>query len=232
MSVQTKKKILAIEMVLLLLVAGFVGYVYISRQSVSGENENTIQDTIKTTDAPSKSLHAHIKAGPLTGYGPLAVHFYGNPENDSNIVSYNWEFGPQGAPILSQSNYNKIVTRPIFKAVNLLFIGTFLLFGIIFLQMSRNIMNIRGNTRKFNILWQSDSILFITVIISSILYSHQARLNRQYTSTDRDPTMVFLATGSYSATLTVTDKQGNTSSDTVWITVLQYVIIPPDNDND
>ncbi len=39
----------------------------------------------------------------------------------------------------------------------------------------------------------------------------------------RNPTMIFLYTGSYSATLTITDTQGNTSSDIVWITVLQYV---------
>jgi hypothetical protein len=43
--------------------------------------------------------------------------------------------------------------------------------------------------------------------------------------------MIFPYTGSYSATLTVTDTQGNTSSDIIWITVLQYV--QPDHfDND
>jgi hypothetical protein len=243
MNTQVKKKIRAVEMVLLLIISGSVGYVIISRQGpLSGRLENTpIQETIKTTDETPQNLKAHIKAGPLTGYAPLAVSFFGNPDNDSNIVSYQWDFGPEGTYILSESNYTKIVNKPIFKVANLFFTGYLILFsiigGLIFLQMATSRNTLRNNAKilqngasSMGILMGSFIILFITVVISNIIGTHQARLDKQYTSTERDPIMVFLGVGSYSATLTVTDTQGKTSTDTIWITVLQYV--PPDYDND
>jgi hypothetical protein len=52
--------------------------------------------------------------------------------------------------------------------------------------------------------------------------------NRQYYSSEQNPVMVFLQPGHYWARLTITDTNGNTASDIVWITV--YVIDYPDND--
>jgi len=203
MNDQIKKKILAVEIVLLLIISGSVGYIIIvSNPGLSnGKNENeqnnqVIQDTIKTTDEIPSPVQAHIKAGPLIGYGPLAVSFYGNPENDSNIVSYHWEFSPTTMPIIPQAQYKKV-----HFSFALFFVFSFLFFPLSFAYM----------------------LLYIIVSI----YRYKA--SSQYESTERNPTMIFLYTGSYSATLTVTDTQGNTSSDIVWITVLQYVY-PNHND--
>jgi hypothetical protein len=76
-------------------------------------------------------------------------------------------------------------------------------------------------------LLSTQSPLFSFVGISLFL-SRLMRVESQYESTDRAPTMVLGATGNYWATLTVTDAQGRFASDTVWITVLQYVY-PDDN---
>jgi len=201
MNDQIKKKILAVEIVLLLIISGSVGYIIIiSNPGLSNgkngneQNNRVIQDTIKTTDEIPSPVQAHIKAGPLIGYGPLAVSFSGNPENDSNIVSYHWEFSPTTMPIIPQAQYKKV------HFASLFFVFSFLFFPLSFAYM----------------------LLYIIVSI----YRYKA--NSQYESTERNPTMIFLHTGSYSAKLTVTDTQGNSSSDIVWITVLQYVF--PNND--
>jgi PKD repeat protein len=189
MNDQMRKKILAVEMVFLLIVSGSVGYIIVSRQGVSdgkndtGQNDTVIQDTIKTTDEALQSVQAHIKAGPLTGYGPLTVSFYGNPEDDPNIVSYHWMFSPTTMPIIPQASYKKV-----HFSVALFFLFSF-------------------------------AYLLLYVIVSN----HRYKTSSQYESTMRNPTMIFPYVGSYTATLTVTDTQGNTSSDIIWITVLQYV---------
>jgi PKD repeat protein len=204
MNVRVKKKILAVEMVILLIISGSVGYVIVSRQGLANskneneQNDNVIQDTIKTTDEIPQSVKVHIKAGPLTGYGPLTVSFYGNPENDPNIVSYHWEFSPTTMPIVPQAQYKKMH----FSVV------LFFLLAVVFFPLSF-------------------AYGFLYTIISISRY----KANSQYESTEQNPTMIFPYIGSYSATLTVTDTQGNTSSDIVWLTVLQYV--QPDHfDND
>jgi hypothetical protein len=231
-----KRKAYTVEMTLILLISGTVGYVLLSNQGTSsGRDSNmTFREEIKTTDDPAPPVKAHIKAGPLTGYGPLTVNFYGNSENDTDIVSYQWDFGPAGAYILSESTYNTIEDRPIFKLTKMLFSDYALVFGITygltFLQIPSSTISFRDSFQSISFVSGCFLILFITVLIGNVIFTHQARLNRQYTSTDRDPTMMFLTTGSYSATLTVTDSEGNTSSDTVWVTVLQYV--HPDHDND
>jgi hypothetical protein len=204
MNVQIKKKILAVEMVIILIISGSVGYIIVSRQGLLNgtnedqQNDTVIQDTIKTTDETPQSIQAHIQAGPLTGYGPLTVHFYGNPENDSNIVSYHWEFSPTTMPIIPQAQYKKVHFSVIL----------FFLFSFVFFPLS-----------------------FAYLLLYTIISHYRYKASSQYESTMRDPTMIFLYTGSYSATLTVTDKQGNTASDTIWITVLQYVY-PDHYDND
>lgn len=65
-------------------------------------------------------------------------------------------------------------------------------------------------------------------LLYTIFSLFRNKASSQYESTEQNPTMIFPYVGSYSATLTVTDTQGNTSSDIVWITVLQYV--RPDHD--
>jgi hypothetical protein len=201
MNDSVKRKILAVEMVLLLVVSGSVGYVIISRQgsvdttNEDEQNETVLEEIIKTTDETPQSLHAHIKAGPLAGYGPLTVSFYGNPEDDPNIVSYHWEFSPITRPIVPQNHYKATHFSPL-----LLFLSFFVFFPLSFVYM------------------------FLYLILSHYRY----KVSSQYESTEQNPTMIFPYVGSYSATLTVTDTQGNISSDIVWITVLQYVY--PDND--
>jgi PKD repeat protein len=159
------------------------------------QNDNVIQDTIKTTDEILQSVQAHIKTGPLTGYGPLTVTFYGNPEDDPNIVSYHWEFSPTTKPIVPQAQDKKMH----FSVV------LFFLLAVVFFPLSF----------AYGLLYTITSLFWYKV-------------SSQYESTEQNPTMIFPYVGSYSATLTVTDTQGNTSSDIVWITVLQYV--HPDHD--
>ena len=68
-------------------------------------------------------------------------------------------------------------------------------------------------------LFYVNPLLFITSIG---LYEHYlTKSQSRYESTERDPAMVLGSTGNYWATLTVTDAQGRTASDTMWITVLQ-----------
>jgi hypothetical protein len=233
---QSKRKIYAVEMTLILLLSGTVGYILFSNQAVSKGQDNTrvFQEEIKTMDAPTPPVKAHIKAGPLTGYGPLTVHFYGNPDNDTDVVSYQWDFGPSGSNILSETAYTSIENRPIFKLTGILFAVYALVFGLTwvttFLQMKSNPFSLLSTSQGITFLSGCFLVLFVTIVLGSVIFNHQAWLNRQYTATERDPTMVFLNVGSYSATLTISDSRGNTSSDTVWITVLQYVY--PDHDND
>jgi PKD repeat protein len=207
MNKQIKKKIQAVEMIVILIISGSVGYIFVARQGESSpiqndNNNNSNQDIKTTTIEQSQSLKAHIKAGPIQGYSPLTVQFLGNPENNENIVSYNWEFGPRTSPIVPSSEYRDM--------------------HIPFVLLSLNFI-----TMLFSKSFSTIAFVFLFTMASSLLsiviHRCSARINSQYTSTDRDPTMVFLDTGSYSATLTVTDAQGNTSSDTIWITVLQYV---------
>jgi len=76
-------------------------------------------------------------------------------------------------------------------------------------------------------LFYVNPLLFITSI--SLYERYLTKSQSRYESTDQDPIMVFGSTGNYWATLTVTDAQGRTASDTVWIMVLQYVY--PDHDH-
>jgi hypothetical protein len=196
MNDQGKKKVLAVEIVLLLVVSGSVGYLIVSRQGSSPtvfENERTedvFQETILTTGEVGSSVKAHIKAGPLTGYGPLAVTFYGNPDEDANITSYHWQFSPTSLPIVPQAQYKTMRFSVLF----------FFLSSLVFFPLG-----------------------FAYLLFYAVASHMRYKAASQYESTERDPTMVFLYTGSYSATLTVTDTEGNTSSDIVWVTVLQYV---------
>lgn len=195
MSAWMKKKILAVETISILLISGSIGYIIVSRQDMptgAHGSEQTVtvpQDTIKQTDVVPPPIHAHINAGPLVGYEPLTVNLKGNPENDTNIVSYHWEFGPTTQPIVPQTQYKKIH----------FFLIPFLLVSIIFFPLS-----------------------FAYLFLYTILLHHRYKVSSQYESTLRDPTMIFPYAGSYTATLTITDTQGNTSSDTIWITVLRY----------
>jgi len=69
MNVQVKKKILAFEMVILLIISGSVGYVIVSRQGFSNgknkneQNDNVIQDTIKTTNEVPPVCSSAYKSG-------------------------------------------------------------------------------------------------------------------------------------------------------------------------
>jgi len=160
----------------------------------TGLNSNNSQGNQGGTNETENQLIAGIKAGPLVGYSPLVVHFYGNPENDSSIVSYSWTFGPTSQPIIPQANYREPRVSVLIMFLLLFFINPFLSFAGI-----------------------------------SLYLTHLAKTESMYESSDRAPTMVFGSTGNYWATLTVADSQGRTASDTVWITVLQYVY--PDHDH-
>jgi PKD repeat protein len=146
------------------------------------------------TNQTTEKLKAQIKAGPLLGYAPLVVNFYGNPNNDTGISSYHWMFGPTSLPIIPQTSYR----------------DHRLLVLLLFMLLST----------------QSPLFSFVGV---SLFFARLMHVESQYESTDRNPTMVLGATGNYWATLTVMDTEGRTASDTVWITVLQYVY--PDNDH-
>ena len=190
-----KKKILSVEMVILLLVSGMVGFLFVSRQDSSNDtykpqqNNDIDSETIKTTDKQPQSTQAQIQAGPLIGYSPLTVQFYANPENDANIVSYHWEFSPKTKPIVPQEQYQKMRFP----------IVLFLISSVLFFPLS-----------------------FAYLLFYTFVSLRRYKMWSQYESTERNLTMVFPYTGSYSATLTTTDAQGETSSDMVWITVLKF----------
>jgi hypothetical protein len=228
MTRQLRKKILALEMVLLLIVSGSVGYVIVSRQGLftgraDDPNDSLIDETIKQTVETPQATKVYIKAGPIQGYGPLTVYFYGNPENDTNIVSYHWEFSSATtplAPIIPQTEFNRINDQPYRKVIR-----TFILADILFTiaSFATDMKTSKGPLSTFIF-----SLIFS--FINPAYERFQKRIGVQYESTECNPVMVFFNVGSYSATLTVTDTQGNTSSDTAWITVLQYVY--PDNNDD
>jgi hypothetical protein len=232
MDKQIRKKILAAEMVALLIVSGSIGYTLLSQQGESSlikndENNDSNQNIIKTTEYTGEPLEVTIEAGPIIGYEPLTVHFFGNTNTDDQIVSYSWEFGPKTLPIIPATKIHNFRTATVL---------TVLLTGITFLtvgfQMEKTMTTPWLSLLHAGAIRNQMNTVFLGFLTSIVLifltYSRYARVNSQYTSTERDPTMIFLSPGSYSATLTVTDTQGNTASDTIWITVLQY--LHPDND--
>ncbi len=173
----------------------------------------------------SDPLTIHIKGGPLTGYPPLSVSFNGNPDNDSRIVSYSWEFGPPGSSIVPASTYQNIHGRGL--PLLLLSIAAVILLGY---SVRPSLASALTMTKTIGTMGTAFSCLFASMILYQITYSRSVRSNVQYASTEQNPTIVFLYTGNYWAKLTVTDEEGNTASDVVYITALQYVY--PDNDHD
>lgn len=215
-----RTKTIALGITFLLVASTLVSYAIFDQQPATADTtpDPLPHTTVMTTDNSTPSTI--IKAGPTQGYEPLTVHFYANPANQSNITSNTWTFGPQGSGILTQNDYSTITTKPYLKLNNLVEISFFLTFAL----------SMFINPFGFPILpW---AILFITNIVTVIRQNHDINSHKTYTSTQRDPSMVFLTYGSYSATLTVTYTNGTTASDTVWITVLQvYHPPPPDNDD-
>ena len=63
---------------------------------------------------------------------------------------------------------------------------------------------------------------FGILTVRQMRLSLKASQHPEYNSTERDPVMIFMSPGNYWAKLTVSDAQGNTATDIVWITVNQY----------
>jgi hypothetical protein len=209
-----RRKIIALGLAILLITSTVIGYFILRQQPVTADkNDNEQTNPMTLTElGPFKELFTY---GPPQGYEPLTVSFYGNPENDTNIVSYHWDFGPENTAILPQSVYDEIVHKPIFKVLGLIFGFSFLAFA----------------TSGFNIGLASSAwtVGLIAGLLAAIILGFQVRNNRQFISTERAPSVIFLDYGSYSAKLTITYANGTTASETAWITVLQY--IHPDVDD-
>jgi|GEM_PF-3879745 len=218
MPTTARRKLIALGLTLTLLTTLVVSYgVILSRSPATADtNIDPPSTDWKSTDAlPSASL---IKAGPIEGYEPLATHFYANPANISNITAYHWKFGP-GGTIVSQQDYSAIFAKPYHKIFPLSFLLTFIASFAVLINPSLG----------FTLYGTMFGIAFFSGIMTEIIDVRALKQHIAYESTARDPTMVFVVHGSYSATLTVTYTNGTTASDTVWITVLQ--VPPPDYDN-
>ncbi len=212
-----RNKLIAFGITFLLVASTLIGYAILNYKPATADpNSGPLPQTMVTT-TDNSTPSTTIKAGPTQGYEPLAVHFYANPTNDTNIVAYHWKFGPVGY-IIPQDNYNAIFNRPYNKLLKIGILCTLLSF-IVFPSVIGN-MNIP--TTIFMTTWWG-------VVIAGILNGRAMKKNIVYESTARDPTMVFVRYGSYSATLTATYTNGSTTSETTWITVFQYV--PPDVDH-
>ncbi len=194
MNDSVKKKILAVEMVVLLVVSGSVGYIILSKPHSSAgfpkdeQTRDITEETVLSTGEPASMVRAEIEAGPLVGYAPLTVTFHGNPKNESNITSYHWLFSPTTKPIIPVGQYKSIRFPVLFMFLTM----------VIFFPLS-----------------------FVTIFLFAILTHTKYKAASVYESSEQNPSMVFVYSGSYSATLTVTDSEGQTSSDTVWVTALQ-----------
>lgn len=214
MVLSKRRKLIAFGLVILLVTSMVIGYFVFRQQPViADQNDQEQTKALTVTDpGPIKGLFTY---GPPQGYEPLTVKFYGNPDNNSNIVSYNWEFGPEKAPILSESTYTAILHKPIIRALEVVL-------GISILVFFGSGLNARLAIGAW-------TTTLVSGLLTAFTLDSQIIKNRQYTSTDRAPNMIFLDYGSYSAKLTVTYKNNTTASQTAWITVFQY--IPPDTDH-
>lgn len=137
--------------------------VYQAKLTIFDDDGNKGSDVIIVNVKESDLVQAKIGVNVWSGFEPLIVYFYGDPENILSNVSYYWEFGPKNRIIVPMSDFQY-------------YIG--------------------GFKRFFN--------------------------NRQkckYNSYEKDPIMVFCYEGLYWAKLKVTDENGISDTDKVWIQV-------------
>jgi hypothetical protein len=216
---QARRTFIAVGLTFILVTSLLISYALIFSHdpAAAGTNSDTTTPSgWMTADMPPPATL--IKAGPTQGYEPLVVHFYANPANLSNISSYHWKFGP-GGTIVPQQDYSAIFAKPYNKLFPLFFLLTFIAFFTILLNP------VRGVT----LYGAMFGIAFFSGIITEIFDARALKQHNAYESNLRDPSMVFVYHGSYSATLTITYINGTTATDTVWITVL--LVPPPDYDN-
>jgi hypothetical protein len=215
MTLERRRKIMAFILVILLVSSTVVGYFVFWQKPVVADQDNGKEEKVMTvTDTgPSLGLFTY---GPPQGYEPLTVRFYANPENDSNIKSYHWDFGPEKWGIISESSYTAILHKPIIRLLEIIF-------GL-------SIVGFIGSGFNFGLASSMFTAASISGLLTALVLNLQIRKNRQFVSEDRAPSMMFLDYGSYSAKLTVIYKNDTTASQTAWITVFQYV--PPDRDYD
>ncbi len=207
------QKKITIIIAMLLLTTTPLGYLFLAQRDQATPALPQTLETITTTDDTQIYTKDLISAGPLEGYSPLTVSFYGNPDNDTCITSYHWDFGPQGAGIIQSDIYTQLTQRPIRlqRLISIIAIASGIGIG----------------TASPPLAFGAIAACMIALLLVSVKMEAQTRLHYSFQSDDRGTSMVFLYPGSYSATLTVTDAQGHTAQDTVWVMALKYPPNPP-----
>lgn len=235
----TRKRIIAVELILLLIVSSITGYILLRNFNLLPENGQVDE---------YQEIDIQIDSDMTQGEVPLEIEFFTNTNiGHIKTTSYDWDFG-DGA-LSSDRNPTHIFQQP----------GTY--------HTTLTITDSKGNNKTDTITIQVEESIppeaHIDVstitgvrpllvhfdgnkdnderivsyrwdfgpkfrsIVPESTYRHSLffrfllyhYLNSKYSSIKQDPSMVFIQSGEYWVSLTITDDQGQTDTDTVWIHV-------------
>ena len=235
----TKIRIIVVELIILMIVSCFTGYVLLRNFDLLPENGQTVG---------GQEIDLYIDSDLTRGEAPLEIEFFA----DTNIehiktTSYHWDFGDGTSSfdrnpkhIFQNSGiYHTTLTVTDPKGNNKTDTITIQVEELPPPQANIDVSTITGirpllvhfdgnkdnDERIVSYSWDFGPKFKIIVPESKYRHSLFFRfliyhyLNSAYSSIKQDPTMVFIQSGDYWATLTITDNQGHTDTDTVWIHV-------------
>ncbi len=237
MQVITQKRIIAFELILLLLTSIVTGQILISNyQNGNDQNKN------------NQKFYVQILSDKADGIAPLEIEFKVNTNlNYDEIIIYQWNFGDgessseknpkhtfekpgsyqiQLKIVYSNGNYytNNITidveeASPPNAKIDLSTITGIKPLLVYFYGNKDNDYGIVSYQWKFGPKYKiivPESKYRHSRFFRYIIYHYR---NRQYSSNERNPAMVFLNSGSYWAELTITSEKGHKDTDKVWIHV-------------
>ncbi|OWW25106.1 hypothetical protein B4Q04_11215 [Zobellia sp. OII3] len=208
------------------------------RATDGNANSNTamVSVTVTGVDDPNNNPKAVIESNTVSGTTPLSVNFKGDQsiDDDGSIVSYNWGFG--------ENNQTSTLANPTYEYISP---GDYI--------VTLTVTDDDGATDSETVtITVSEPVNESpTAVISTSATSGTTPLSVDFTgdqsidddgsiisynwdfgennrtSTLANPTYEYISPGDYIVTLTVTDDDGATDSETVTITVSEPVNEPP-----